>query len=537
MTTSFSTTRSLSSVRAKLLLLAGVGVISTMVATSVALVSMSTLNADVATLGDHVVTPLAHFAELRDAEGDSRGNVWAYVAAETPGDRAAVASAVKDSDAYVADSIAAYLAAHGSTTDERGAAMVAFESDFAAWKQIRDTVVFPAADSGDTAAAYAAIAGPLNVANEAMGNPLDQLFTSEQAAAVATSGAAAARAVTARTELIAIAGVGLLLSAAIGWWMARQMLRQISVVRGQLARLADGDLTGSALTITGRDELAEIARAAVKVADELRSIVGKMSRGAETLLGSVASLHDASGGVDTAAREATTEVNAATADVHAVNEDIQSVAAGTQQMSLSIHEIASNAQKVAQVAQAAVESARGADERVRRLHVSSNEIMTIVKVITSVAEQTNLLALNATIEAARAGDAGKGFAVVAAEVKDLANETAHAAEDILRRVEAIQGDTSEVVNAIAQVQSVIEDINELQTAVASAVEEQSATTDEIGRSVGHAAMASLRISDRMTAVDRATKGTSEGVDSTRLAIGELEGLSRELASTAAHFMV
>jgi methyl-accepting chemotaxis protein len=163
--------------------------------------------------------------------------------------------------------------------------------------------------------------------------------------------------------------------------------------------------------------------------------------------------------------------------------------------------------------------------------------MTIVKVITSVAEQTNLLALNATIEAARAGDAGKGFAVVAAEVKDLANETAHAADDILRRVEAIQGDTSEVVTAIAQVQSVIEDINELQTAVASAVEEQSATTDEIGRSVGHAATASLRISDRMTAVDRATQGTSDGVSTTRLAIGELEGLSRELARTAAHFRV
>jgi len=537
MTTSSRPTRRLSSVRAKLLVLAGVGVLSTMVATSVALVSLSSLTSDVTTLGDHVVTPLGYFAELRDAEGDSRGNVWAYVAAATPSDRADVAASVKESDAFVADSIAGYLAAHGSKTDERGAAMVTFEGDFAAWKQIRDTVVFPAAASGDLAAAYAAIAGPLNVANEAMGNPLDQLFQSEQADALATSKAAAARAVSARTELIAIAAVGLLLAAAIGMWMTRQMLRQISVVRGQLARLADGDLTGSTLTIAGRDELAEMARASVKVAGELRSIVGEMSRGAATLLGAVASLQDASTGVDSAAREATAEVDAATVDVHAVNEDIQSVAAGTQQMSLSIHEIASNAQKVAHVAQSAVESARGADERVRRLHVSSNEIMTIVKVITSVAEQTNLLALNATIEAARAGDAGKGFAVVAAEVKDLANETAHAAEDILRRVEAIQGDTSEVVSAIAQVQAVIEDINELQTAVASAVEEQSATTDEIGRSVAHAAVASFRISDRMNAVDKATQGTSNGVNSTRRAIGELEGLSRELAGTAAHFRV
>ena len=107
--------------------------------------------------------------------------------------------------------------------------------------------------------------------------------------------------------------------------------------------------------------------------------------------------------------------------------------------------------------------------------------------ITSIAEQTNLLALNATIEAARAGEAGKGFAVVATEVKDLAQETARATEDISRRVEAIQADTSGAVAAIEEITSVIARISDFQTTIASAVEEQTATTAEMSRSVTEAA--------------------------------------------------
>src|SRR6266516_6756326 len=105
--------------------------------------------------------------------------------------------------------------------------------------------------------------------------------------------------------------------------------------------------------------------------------------------------------------------------------------------------------------------------------------MNIFAIITAIAQQTNLLALNATIEAARAGAAGKGFAIVAAEVKELATATGHASEDIVARVEAIQADTSNAVSSIGEIRNVIERINEMQTSVAGAVEEQSATTAEI----------------------------------------------------------
>jgi methyl-accepting chemotaxis protein len=145
---------------------------------------------------------------------------------------------------------------------------------------------------------------------------------------------------------------------------------------------------------------------------------------------------------------------------------------------------------------------------VGKLGDSSIEIGNVIKVITSIAEQTNLLALNATIEAARAGEAGKGFAVVANEVKDLARETAKATEDIGRRVEAIQADTREAVDAIAEISSVIARINDYQTTIASAVEEQTATTNEMSRNVAEAAMGSTEIAQNIVGVATAAQTTS-----------------------------
>jgi methyl-accepting chemotaxis protein len=170
-----------------------------------------------------------------------------------------------------------------------------------------------------------------------------------------------------------------------------------------------------------------------------------------------------------------------------------------------------------------------------KLGESSAEIGNVIKVITSIAEQTNLLALNATIEAARAGDAGKGFAVVASEVKDLAQETARATEDISRRVEAIQADTTGAVTAIEGISAVIARISDFQTTIASAVEEQTATTAEMNRSVSEAAGGTGEIARNIVGVAEAARLTSQGVTETQQATTEMAPMSTELSALVATF--
>jgi methyl-accepting chemotaxis protein len=204
-------------------------------------------------------------------------------------------------------------------------------------------------------------------------------------------------------------------------------------------------------------------------------------------------------------------------------------------MGASIKEIAKNTADATRVATAAVKTAEATNETIGKLGQSSAEIGQVIKVITSIAQQTNLLALNATIEAARAGEAGKGFAVVANEVKELAKETAKATEDISRKIEAIQGDTKGAVAAIGQISSVIVQINDIQNTIASAVEEQSATTNEISRNLAEAAHGSTDITRNIGGVAEAARSTTAGATDTQKSAQSLERMSAELQGLIAQF--
>ncbi|HVJ81971.1 MAG TPA: methyl-accepting chemotaxis protein, partial [Planctomycetia bacterium] len=218
-----------------------------------------------------------------------------------------------------------------------------------------------------------------------------------------------------------------------------------------------------------------------------------------------------------------------------VSGNVSTVAAGAEQMGASIKEIAKNAAEAAKVGSAAVRVAETTNDTIGKLGESSAEIGNVVKVITSIAQQTNLLALNATIEAARAGEAGKGFAVVANEVKELAKQTAKATEDIGHKIETIQSDTAGAVRAIGEIGRIIGQINDIQNAIAGAVEEQTATTGEINRNISEAARGSEEIARNVAGVAVAAQGATEGAADTQRASGELSRLAESLQSLVSRF--
>jgi methyl-accepting chemotaxis protein len=202
---------------------------------------------------------------------------------------------------------------------------------------------------------------------------------------------------------------------------------------------------------------------------------------------------------------------------------------------LPVIAVARSTASAAEVAGRAVHISGEAGRILQQLGTSSAEIVSVVKIITSIAAQTNLLALNATIEAARAGDAGKGFAVVAGEVKELAQETARATEDIGKRVGAIQSHSAAAVTAIGEIGAVIDQINATQNAIAAAVEQQTATTNEMDRNVGEVATGTHEISSNVAEVAAAAAETTSAAANTAAAADELARIAHDLQNSLAMF--
>ncbi len=305
--------------------------------------------------------------------------------------------------------------------------------------------------------------------------------------------------------------------------VARPMESFVQHSRG----VAGGDLTGR-LAVISKDEIGQARIALNGMLDELDHTVADVVRTGGELAGSSSDLDGLARSLRSTAGRTADEVGRISAAAEGVSSNVGAVATASQQLSASIREIARGAAEASEVAGEAVELVNRTSGSMGRLSASRDEIGRVVDVIRAIATQTNLLALNATIEAARAGESGKGFAVVAGEVKQLAQQTAAATEEIATRIGAIQEDSSMTMDAIGDVGSIVNRIHDLQNAIAAAVEQQTAVTAEIDRSASEAAGGSGEIAERLAVVAEDARSSSSDASDTEVAVKRVAAMVRDL---------
>ena len=270
------------------------------------------------------------------------------------------------------------------------------------------------------------------------------------------------------------------------------------------------------------------ASLAFTVVTDRVNLINDLTKSAEDLASAANNVMAISTNLSAAVEETSAQANTATSASEEVNMGVQSVATNINEMVSAIKEITKTTNEAASMTNEAMGLAQNANKIINQLGESSMDIGNVIKVISSIAGQTNLLALNATIEAARAGKAGKGFAVVANEVKELANQTGKATNEIIKKVEAIQADSRNAIQAIAEISVAIEKVNGYTGNIAAAVEEQSATTSEVTRVVADSAEGVKQITENIAQVSRAAASTGKDAFSANTAAGGVSAIATSL---------
>jgi methyl-accepting chemotaxis protein len=483
---------------------------------------MTTMYAD-------TLVPIDELASVQAATERS-GALLLALAIEHPEDKLGVLQEIEATDAELDEAWAAYTATDMTGREE---ARDGFVGALDQWRSIRDGQMLALGQTSMAGFREANEEVSTPALREALGH-LDDLRGIELAAAqtFVVDSRTAYESTRTLTIVVIVAAValGLALAVGLGRLIARPLRQAVAVLDG----LAAGRLDRR-LDVDTHDEVGAMARSLNTAMDTLSDAMRRIGDNAATLSAASEELSATSGQMSSSSEESATQAGVVSAAAEQVSSNVHTVAAGTEEMGASIREIASNAAEASDVAATAVSAAETTTKTVAKLGESSAEIGNVVKVITAIAEQTNLLALNATIEAARAGEAGKGFAVVANEVKELAQETAKATEDIARRVLAIQGDTSAAVAAIEAISGIVAQISDRQTTIASAVEEQTATTNEMARNVAEAATGAAEIARNVGGVAQAAAETTSGASNTASAAAELSRMAGELQDLVGNF--
>jgi len=270
-----------------------------------------------------------------------------------------------------------------------------------------------------------------------------------------------------------------------------------------------------------------------QLADKLETSVGEII---QTVTSAVGELQASSEQMTSTANKTSAQVATVSSAAEQASTNVQTVASAAEELSSSIGEIGRQVAQASNIASGAVRQANDTNSKIQGLAEAANSIGKVVSLITAIAEQTNLLALNATIEAARAGDAGKGFAVVASEVKNLANQTARATEDIAAQIAGVQSSTGEAVAAIAAITRTISEVDDIASSIAAAVEQQSAATQEIARNVEQASAGTQEVSSNIAAVNQAASETGTVATQIRNSAGGLSQQAEVLRTEVVRFL-
>ena len=291
-------------------------------------------------------------------------------------------------------------------------------------------------------------------------------------------------------------------------------------------------------------EIANSSKNLASSSNDLFSISQKMSSSAEET-------SEKSNMVATAAEEMTSNMTSVAASMEQASNNVSIVATAAEEMISVINEIGQNTDRARSITAEAVSEAKSASDKVDALGSAAHKIGKVTETITEISEQTNLLALNATIEAARAGEAGKGFAVVANEIKELARQTAEATGEIKDRVTGIQDSTEGTVSQIGQITKVVNDINEIVSTIATAVEEQSVTTKEIAGNVVQASKGITEVTENVAQsstvageiarniadVSQSSNEISNSSSQVNLSAEELSRMAEQLKGKVTYFKV
>ena len=343
----------------------------------------------------------------------------------------------------------------------------------------------------------------------------------------------------------AICGAAAVLLAVFGWTFASRFVKPVLHMADVARKIADGEINQH-IDYQSRDEIGALAGALNHMAENLRQMVKSISDNTLALndasddlsgisggtLDKVREMHDRANVVAASAKEMSANMTIIVATANEATSNIDMVANATDEMASTVTEIAENAEKARGVTTEAVHIASSTSNRVGELSHAAEEISKVTEVIVDIAEQTKLLALNATIEAARAGESGRGFAVVANEVKELAQQTNDATEDIRQKIETMQRSTSGTVSEIEQISRVITDIADLVANIATAVEEQAITNRDIANNIGHAAGGIKDMTGTITAAADISEAIATDVGTVSQASGEMETVSTKLSTQA-----